>query len=232
MFKHKQHLFFDLDHTLWDYEANSAETLNELWDAYRLQDRDVELPDFLATFTRINEAMWDDLHAGKISKDVIRQERFPRVLQELNVIENTIAIKMQGEYIDVCPTKPYLVDGVMDLLEAIHGKYEMHIITNGFHEIQAVKLKSGGIGHFFKHVITSGMVGYQKPDRQIFDYAMNLAQSAPSNSLMIGDNPISDIQGAYLAGIDQVFYNPNKLGCPVKPTLEISSMNDLIPQLI
>ena len=232
MFKHKQHLFFDLDHTLWDYEANSTETLNELWDAYKLQNWAISLPEFLATFTRINEGMWDDLHAGKISKDIIRNERFPRVLAALNIVENTIALKMQAEYIDVCPTKPYLVDGVKELLEAIHGKYEMHIITNGFDEIQGVKLKSGGIGHYFTHVITSGMVGYQKPDRQIFDYAMNLAKSAPSDSLMIGDNPVSDIHGAYLAGIDQVFYNPNKLICPVSPTLEVRSMRDLIPQLV
>ena len=138
---------------------------------------------------------------------------------------------MQHEYINVCPTKPYLIDGALELLESISGKYGLHIITNGFDEIQGVKLKSSGIEHFFEEVITSGRAGYQKPEKQIFDFAMKEANTNPEESLMIGDNPISDIEGAYLAGIDQVFFNPFNQDCPITPTLEIKSLRELLEHL-
>lgn len=228
MFRNKTHLFFDLDHTLWDYEACSNETLEELWLAYNLNERGVPLMNFLQKFSEINEELWRQLHAGEINKDVIRNDRFPMILSELAIADNGIAIKMQQEYINVCPTKPYLIDGALELLESISGKYGLHIITNGFDEIQGVKLRSGGIEHFFEEVITSGRAGYQKPEKQIFDYAIEKANAQHENSLMIGDNPISDIEGAYLAGIDQVFFNPDNQQCPVKPTLEIKSLRELL----
>ena len=228
MFRNKTHLFFDLDHTLWDYEACSNETLEELWIDYSLSEKGVPLRSFLQKFSEINEDLWRQLHAGEINKDVIRNDRFPMILSELAIADNGIAIKMQQEYINVCPTKPYLIDGALELLESLSGKYGLHIITNGFDEIQGVKLRSGGIEHFFEEVITSGRAGYQKPEKQIFDYAIKKANAQHENSLMIGDNPISDIEGAYLAGIDQVFFNPDNQKCPVKPTLEIKSLRELL----
>jgi len=228
MFSSKSHLFFDLDHTLWDYEACSNETLEELWLAYGLNERGVPLNSFLQKFSEVNEELWRQLHAGEINKDVIRNDRFPAILSALAITDNGIAIKMQHEYINVCPTKPYLIDGALELLESISGKYGLHIITNGFDEIQGVKLRSGGIDHFFEEVITSGRAGYQKPDKQIFDFAIKETNTRPEEALMIGDNPISDIEGAYLAGIDQVFFNPDNQKCPVTPTLEIKSLTELL----
>jgi len=228
MFKQKKHLFFDLDHTLWDYEANSAETLTELWRKHSIVDHGVDLEGFLGKFSEINEKLWDDFHGGVISKEVIRKERFPSIYKALNINDSSGAEIMQVEYISVCPTKPHLVDGVAELLENLRGKYELHIITNGFDEIQGTKLKSGGINQYFNHIISSGLVGFRKPEKKIFEHALELANATAANSLMIGDNPISDILGAYNAGIDQVFYNPNGLKCPVTPTLEIKSMRDLI----
>ncbi len=231
MFRSKRQLFFDLDHTLWDYEACSKETLEELWVAYNLDERGVPLENFLHKFSEVNEALWQQLHAGLISKDVIRNDRFPTILAELDVVDNTMAEAIQHDYISVCPTKPYLIDGALQLLETIAGRYHLHIITNGFDDIQSVKLRSGGIEHFFDEVITSGVAGYQKPEKQIFEYALAKAKAEPEESLMIGDNPLSDIEGAYLAGIDQVFYNPDNLYCPIKPTLEITSLSTLIRHL-
>lgn len=228
MFQHKKHIFFDLDHTLWDYETNSEETLTELWNKYDISGHGVALPGFLTKFTEINEKMWDDFNEGIITKDNIRKDRFPSVFNALNINDTAGAEEMQVEYINVCPTKPHLVPGVDELLNKVHGRYELHIITNGFEEIQDIKLKSGGIDKFFKHIISSGRVGIQKPNRKIFDYALDLAGTNAADSLMIGDNPVSDIKGAFNAGIDQVFYNPNGLSCPVRPTLEIKSMNELL----
>jgi putative hydrolase of the HAD superfamily len=228
MFQNKKHLFFDLDHTLWDYESNSEETLTELWNKYKISGHGVDLNGFIGKFTEINEKMWDDFHVGLIDKDTIRQERFPSVFKALNIDDTAGAETMQVEYINVCPTKPHLVDGVADLLSQVSEKYELHIITNGFDEIQSIKLKSGAIDHYFKEIISSGLVGFRKPDKRIFDYALEVAGAQAGESLMIGDNPVSDIKGAQLAGIDQVFYNPNGLACPVTPTLEIKSMKELL----
>ena len=227
MFHSKSHLFFDLDHTLWDYEACSNETLEELWLAYGLNEKGVPLNSFLQKFSEVNEELWRQLHAGEINKDVIRNDRFPAILSALAITDNGMAIDMQHEYINVCPTKPYLIDGALELLESISGKYGLHIITNGFDEIQGVKLSSSGIEHFFEEVITSGRAGYQKPEKQIFDFALKEANTNAEESLMIGDNPISDIEGAYLAGIDQVFFNPFNQDCPITPTLEIKSLREL-----
>lgn len=227
MFHHKKHLFFDLDHTLWDYESNSEETLTELWTKYDIAVHGVDLPGFIGKFTEINEKMWDDFHEGLISKETIRQERFPSVYKALNIDDTAGAEFMQVDYINVCPTKPHLVSGVAALLQQVAEKYELHIITNGFDEIQGIKLQSGAIAHYFNHIISSGQVGYRKPDKRIFEHALTLAGATPEESLMIGDNPVSDIKGAFLAGIDQVFYNPNGLDCPVEPTLEIKSMSEL-----
>ena len=228
MFRSKKHLFFDLDHTLWDYEACSNETLEELWLAYRLNEKGVQLNSFLQKFSDVNEELWKQLHAGKINKDVIRNDRFPTILSELDIADNHMSVDMQEEYLKVCPTKPYLIEGALELLESISGRYGLHIITNGFDEIQSVKLRSSGIEHFFKEVITSGIAGYQKPDKQIFDFAIKKVVTKPEDALMIGDNPISDIEGAYLAGLDQVFFNPYNQDCPITPTLEIKSLRELL----
>ena len=228
MFQNKKHLFFDLDHTLWDYETNSAETLSELWQKYELNNYQVALDDFLKTFSTINDKMWDDFHEGIINKDTIRIERFPKIFRALDIEVNAKASAMQTDYINVCPTKPYLVDGVSELLDLVDGNYELHIITNGFDEIQGTKLISGGIEKYFNHIISSGQVGFQKPDKRIFDFALDLAQATAADSLMIGDNPVSDIKGAHMAGIDQVFYNPHGMACPVTPTMEVKSMRELL----
>jgi YjjG family noncanonical pyrimidine nucleotidase len=228
MFRNKKHIFFDLDHTLWDYETSSDETLRELWNQYELNNHGVPLNNFLNKFREVNGALWDRFHAGEIDKDVIRKDRFPTIFSELSANNFSSTADIQDDYIQVCPTKSYLIDGALELLESLTGRYELHIITNGFEEIQGTKLKSGRIGHFFDQIITSGMAGSQKPESEIFDYSLTKAKATKNESIMIGDNPISDIHGAYLAGIDQVFYNPDGLECPITPTLEITSMKDLI----
>ena len=231
MFKSKSHLFFDLDHTLWDYETSSNETLAALWMKYKINENGVSQNNFINKFSEINEALWRQLHAGEINKDVIRKERFPTILKELAIGDQSIANEMQAEYIAICPTKPYLIDGALELLASLSGRYGLHIITNGFDEIQSVKLKSSGIEHFFDEIITSGVAGFQKPDKKIFDFALKKVATNSSESLMIGDNPISDIEGAYLAGMEQVFFNPHNQLCPIKPTLEIKSLRELMEHM-
>jgi len=228
MFHSKTHLFFDLDHTLWDYVRCSKETLSELWLAYQLEEKGVQFNEFFRKFNEINECLWQRYHNGEIEKEVIRDDRFPTILAELSIPDGNLALNMQREFLRVCPTKPYLIDGAIELLESLSGRYGLHIITNGFDEIQDTKLRSSGIDHFFEEVITSGTAGSQKPENRIFEFALEKIMALPAATLMIGDNPLSDIEGAYRAGIDQVFFNPNKQLCPITPTLEIESLRELL----
>ena len=208
MFKNKKHLFFDLDHTLWDYDTCSNETLKELYEEFELGNNGFDIDSFLRQFRIINEDLWDQFHLGKIGKEVIRTDRFPAILKALNLEDNKLALLIQTEYLNNCPRKPYLIDGAFEILTILEKRYSLHIITNGFDEVQDTKMNSGGIRHFFDEVITSGQVGYHKPDKRIFEYAFSKAKTTAEESLMIGDNPISDIEGAYNAGLDQVFFNP------------------------
>ncbi len=228
MFKNKKHLFFDLDHTLWDYETCSQETLTELWQLYELKSKGVKIKSFLLKFQEINDQLWDQYHKGKIGKDAIRNDRFPAIFQALELTDEKIALAMQANYLQICPTKPHLIEGAMEVLDSLSGKYSLHIITNGFDEIQGTKLASGGIQHYFDEIITSGKAGYQKPDKRIFEYALETTGATVVTSLMIGDNPFTDIEGANNAGIDQVFFNPNGQECTLKPTLEICSLKDIL----
>jgi len=231
MFKNKKHLFFDLDHTLWDYEKCSNETLKELYQEFELSNRGFEINSFLQQFRIINEALWDQFHLGKIDKEVIRTDRFPAILKALNIEDNNLALLIQAEYLNNCPYKPYLIEGAFEILTTLAERYTLHIITNGFDEIQAIKMNSGGIHHFFKEIITSGQVGFHKPDKRIFEYAFSKVKTTAEESLMIGDNPISDIEGAYNAGLEQIFFNPGNQQCPIIPTLEVNSLKEILSHL-
>jgi putative hydrolase of the HAD superfamily len=223
----KKHLFFDLDHTLWDYEANSRETLTELWSNYDLTSYGVSEPDFLTQFEEVNNRLWDQYHRGEIGKDTIRNDRFRQIFDSLAASRVDSIIDIQEDYLSICPTKPYVIDGAIEILKELAPHYQLHIITNGFDEIQSTKLSCTGLVDFFDVIVTSGTAGFQKQQVQIFDFALQEASATANESVMIGDNPLSDIEGAADAGIAQIFYNPGALHCPVTPTAEIKSLREL-----
>jgi len=224
----KEHLFFDLDHTLWDYEKNSAETLVDLFQKYELGRHGLGADQFLEGFTRVNDEIWDKYHHGLVNKNAIRTERFPRLFQELDLPADGLASMVQEEYLTICPTKPYVITGSHEVLKNLKKSYHLHIITNGFDEIQGTKLAAGHLTEYFEEVITSGKAGIQKPESGIFTYALKITGASRANALMIGDNPLTDIEGAYRAGIDQVFYNPEQLACAITPTYEIKDLRELL----
>ena len=228
----KKHLFFDLDHTLWDYESNSNETLVELWRTYKLGDSGINQLDFLKQFDVINNHLWDLYHQGEIGKETIRNERFRKIFKSLEVNHMDFVEELQEDYLTICPTKPHVIADAHMVLDTLAPHYNLHIITNGFDEIQSIKLARSGLTPYFDKIITSGTAGFQKPQPEIFEYALALARATASDSLMIGDNPESDIIGASNAGIAQVFYNPQGSACRIKPTAEIRQLKALIDLLI
>ena len=228
----KKHLFFDLDHTLWDYQTNSNETLLELWESYALRDFGVDQEDFLTQFLVVNTELWDRFNKGEVTKETIRTQRFNKVFETMKVGEVHKVDQLQEDYLKICPTKTHVIADAHLVLEELAPFYKLHIITNGFDEIQLVKLGQSGLTPYFDKVITSSSAGYQKPQPEIFEYSLRLADTTAEVSLMIGDNPESDIIGASNAGIDQVFYNPNNLPCSIAPTAEIDRLKSLLTLLL
>ncbi len=206
--KSYRHLFFDLDRTLWDFDGNSREVLAELFTEFELGSFGIGQEAFIAVYEEVNAALWGQHEAGAIPKEVLRALRFHRALEQLGISESALARRMEEAYMDRCPRRSGLLPGAMGLLEDLKTRYSLHIITNGFTEVQALKLDVAGIRHYFHVVLTSEMAGVAKPDKGIFRHALRSAGARASESLMIGDNARADIAGARKAGIDQVHFSP------------------------
>ena len=222
------HIFFDLDHTLWDFNRNSRETLEELFEIYSLKNYGIEVfEDFVSTYRVVNDRMWDMYRNGAISKEKLRATRFYETLLEFEIDHPELAAEIDHEYIERSPHKTHLFPHALDVLGYLSEKYHLHIITNGFTEVQNIKLTKSGLKPFFKHKITSEVAGVNKPDPKIFTYAMHQAGAKRKESIMIGDNLQVDIVGARRVGIDQVFFNPDQVPHGEAVTFEIQSLNEL-----
>ncbi|MFT4738674.1 MAG: putative hydrolase of the HAD superfamily [Cyclobacteriaceae bacterium] len=205
--KHYTHLFFDLDHTLWDYENNARETLNELFIEFNMLRYFSRVDAFINVFHSVNFGLWDKYNRSEIGREDIREQRFAQVLEGRGKPDMVLTTSMSDFFIQQCPRKGQLIDGTRELLKAISHKYSINIITNGFTDTQNTKLISSDIDHFFDHVVTSESTGSRKPDSGIFDYALEISGAESEKSLMIGDNLQTDIAGAQDAGWDVVWYN-------------------------
>lgn len=221
-------IFFDLDHTLWDYETNSCDTLQELFHHYGLESCGVnDCNSFQQQFRKINIELWDLYDHGLITGDVIRNERFKRILAHFNVHDERLCSDLSADYLNNCPKKGNLIPHTIETLEYLSENYQLAVITNGFEEIQQVKLAAGKLNHFFAHIITSQKAGHRKPSRKIFDYALQVSNVRNYEAIMVGDNLITDIRGAQNAFIDPVFFNPEKIVHDVSVKHEISTLAEL-----
>lgn len=202
--KRYAHVFFDLDHTLWDFRTNSRETLRELHVDLRLAAEGIDDPmELIEEFETINDRLWRSYESGAIDKAVLRVLRFRDTLKRFGVNNDRLARALGDAYLERCPRKSALHDGVQETLEALHGHARLHVITNGFAEVQHLKLRNGGIAHWFDVVLTSEQAGARKPDPRVFQEALRRARAEASGSMMVGDNPVADIAGARGAGMDQ-----------------------------
>lgn len=221
-------ILFDLDHTLWDYETNSREALSELYVQFGLKERGIlSEPDFLQTFYIINNELWDLYDRGLLHRDVIRNERFHRILKVHGVDDYEMSLKFSSEYLEHSPKKKNLMEGCKETLDYLLPKYPMVIVTNGFDEIQSTKLSSSGIQHYFKDVVTSARAGHKKPAKEIFQFALQENDIESHEAIMIGDNLLTDIAGARNASIDTVFFNPNGIEHQTIVNYEIETLRDL-----
>ena len=225
-----KHLFFDWDHTLWDFEKNSEMSLRNLFVDLGLQT--LGMPSFELFFEKyitINDLKWDMYRQGKITKQGLRESRFQETFAHFGVKADDVAWTLETRYIDETPYQNHLIDGAREMLETLKARgYCMHIITNGFHESQNIKFAESGLEPLFDVLLCSDQVGVNKPDAKIFRRALQLAGADRKDSLMIGDNLIADCVGAREQGIDQVFFNPKRIKHTEKVTYEIEDLKELL----
>ncbi len=224
-----KHLFFDLDHTLWDFEANSRHTLEELYHSMQLKEIGVDDFDrFHKNYLLHNDKLWEKYRKGFIKVDELRWKRFWLTLLDFKIGQETLAKEMAVHFLDLLPTRTALFADAKEVLDyLLDKKYVMHLITNGFEKTQHSKLKYSGIDKYFIEVITSEGSNALKPHKEIFDYALEKAKADPSHSIMLGDDPEVDIKGAMNAGIDQVFVNHTGKKIDFTPTYEVSALSQL-----
>ena len=201
-------IFFDLDNTLWDFDYNSKIVLNCIYEKFDLKKYGViSKKKFIDVYKNINASLWYKYREGLITKDNLRQQRFLKTLIFFNVEDRNLSNKIGNFYIVNSPSQTKLMDGAKDVLFNLSLHYNLHIITNGFKEVQYIKLKKSGIYGFFNKIIVSEDVGVLKPNKKIFQYALKICKTSAKESLMIGDDFISDVKGAKSLGIDQVFFD-------------------------
>lgn len=222
------HILFDLDHTIWDFEKNSEETIYTLYEQFGLAEfGKFSSVSFYKKYKFVNERLWALYGKGKISQKELRESRFVKTLVGLGLHPHQVPKGIAEAYLSICPTKTAVFPFTYEVLEYLQGKYHLHIITNGFKDVQAIKMNSSKLNNYFKEVVTSECCSYKKPDKRIFDYTLERIKGVPGECIMIGDNLECDVDGACASGIDQVFFNPNKIKHSRKPTHEISCLSEL-----
>ena len=221
-------IFFDLDHTLWDFEKNSNLTFIKI---FALNELDIDIDIFLSAYHPINASYWDLYRENKISKDKLRFNRLADTFRKLKIqVEDTMINKLSYDYIDNLTDFNNLIPGAIEILEYLDNKYNMHIITNGFKEVQERKLKESTITKYFKTIIISEEVGYKKPNPIIFNYALEKANAVNTSSLMIGDSYQADILGAINVGINAILFNYHNID-PSDDIISVNSLSDLTSYL-
>ena len=228
MSKTYKYIFFDLEHTLWDFETNSKQALQQIFHEQKLNEKGIPSFEKLhQTYLPINDRYWARYHNNIVPKEKLRLGRFHDTLKALGIDDVALAENMAQNYLDISTKMTTLFPDALDVLKYLQEKYSLHIITNGFADVQWVKIEQSGLKPFFEHIIISEEVGAPKPDKAIFEIAMERAFTHSEECIMIGDNYNTDIVGARNAGIDQIFFNPKKNRKREPVTFEITTLLEL-----
>ncbi len=224
-----KHLFFDLDHTIWDFDKNAEETLNELYIVYKLDTLGCPSADqFIDLYTENNHQLWREYHLGNITKETLRAERFHRTFIQLGIAPEKVPPQFEDDYVRITPTKTNLFSGSERVLAHLQKKYSLHIISNGFKESTLMKMSVSNLNSYFSNVIISEDVGINKPNKRIFEYALEKAGATKTESIMIGDSLEADIRGAQDFGMKAIYFNPMNLEKPDDVSWQINHLEELL----
>lgn len=203
-----KHLFFDIDRTLWDFETNSKNALQKLYDSFQLENHFDHFIQFQKIYSSINKELWKKYGKGKVSKEELRNLRFIKTLEKVNVYEQQLANELNEKYLQIAPYEKVLFPNVQETLKYLSNKYKLHIISNGFQDAQRIKLEQSNILHYFDVFVCSETVGKTKPHREIFQHALTASGATIDDSIMIGDDPSTDILGANQMGMNAILFDP------------------------
>ncbi len=223
-----EHVFFDLDRTLWDFDKSADQTFEEIFEIHELYGKGV--PSFSAfheAYTIHNNNLWDQYRKGEIKKEILRGLRFILTLNDFGIYDNDLGEKLGDDYVRLSPLKVNLFPYSIEILEYLLPKYSLHIITNGFSEVQEIKLQTSGMAKYFDKVITSEEAGFKKPDVRIFNFAFEKSGALPQNSIMIGDDYEVDIIGAKGVNMQQIFFDPEKKFSENGSTYYINNLKEI-----
>ena len=227
------HIYFDLDHTLWDTDRNAEESLRELYSELNLQTRGIpDFDTFHQQYKGHNEKLWGLYAENKVGKSAVRLHRFLHSLQDFGIDDDATAQRLADEFILRTPRKQYLIEGAIETLDSLKGKFKLNIITNGFPEAQYTKLKESRLIDYFDHVFISEEVGVHKPDPKIFHHAMTVSGADDATKcMMIGDTFQTDVFGALNAGMKPVHFSADKSVHHGEPVITVHRLADILHHL-
>ena len=220
-----KNLFIDLDDTIYDFSGASRESFRETYDLLHYERYFDSFEHYLSLYEPYNLELWRIYGEGKITKEELNRRRYSHPLECVGVNDQQLADTFCREALGRIPTKGPLMPGALELLEYLRPKYNMYILSNGFKELQSRKMRTAGIDGYFDALILSEDIGVNKPNRELYEYALAKTGSKLSESLMIGDMFDTDIVGAANIGMDQMYYNPKeKKGHAFTPTYEVTHL--------
>ena len=224
-----KHLFFDLDHTLWDFDTNAKFAMQELFAHLQLEEKIAAPFDaFYENYLEHNRRLWDRYHKGYINTEDLKWKRMWRTLLDFKIGDEALAREMSAGFLEFLPVKKEVFPYTFEILDYLGAKgYRLHLITNGFEKVQHTKLKHSGLHKYFEQVITSERSNSMKPKPEIFEFALKLAGAEAAESIMLGDNLDADIAGAINFGLDNVFVNHTNVETLLKPTYIIKHLKEL-----
>lgn len=221
-----KNVFIDLDRTLWDFETNSTETIEEIFYKYKI-NKICKFEEFHSVYRKENDVLWKDYREKRIEKDVLSCQRFFLSLKHFDYENKEIAVKMSEDYIKFSPMKTKMFDGSVEILQYLSAKYQIYLVTNGFIEVQYNKIKNCGIDKYFDAVFTSEEVGCNKPNIEYFQHVIKNTGSLTTESIIIGDDIEVDIKGAAKIGIDTLWCNFANQNSDYTPTYEVKSLLEI-----
>jgi len=224
-----KHIFIDLDKTIWDFESNSRETFREIFKKHKLDSIGIShIGQFFDVYSKINDMLWALYRENKIKKEVLNIRRFELTLQEFGIDDLILATHIAEDYVALSPQKTILFPHSHEALSYLQEKYSLHIITNGFEELQHQKLDNCNLRKYFKTITTSEEAGVKKPETAIFELALRKANARVNESLMIGDDLEVDVAGAKGTGMDTLFFNPDRDDHNENPDHEVHSWAEVM----
>jgi len=223
-----KYIFFDLDHTLWDYHANSTKALIQVYNKHKLGSYFNSVDEFVSIYNRYNDELWDAYRQGNIKKEVLRYKRFDLTFREKGLIDLTLPVVIGDLYLEITPRLNTLFPNTVEILEYLVPKgYDLYILTNGFLKTQETKMENAHIDKYFNRIFSSEELGINKPHKEFFHWAVSSIHARKNECLMIGDDENVDIGGAKNYGIDAVWFNPGNNEVSKRAIKTISDLSEL-----